>query len=377
MDADIVALLGGDPANPVASLAEAFRRKRGLAALGMATGDPAMASLGKELAGEAQHGTQEAIQSKHFDIQGQQLANTLRHQQELEEQGRVRLDQGDERIRQRDATIEAMNRGLALKGVRFNPNTGEFENIAGKAGPARRALPLATGAGAMPSAVGAPPAAPVAAPLGKWQDKALKELGADFNPSSGRAGEFGKNQARVNAAGRLLALAEDEHGNPINLTPNQMPELAQSLANLISTGGTGAQSQIEHLTPHSLRGDFAKIAQWITNEPQGADQQAFVKNMADTAKREQAIAQQAIEAVRGQLGAKHQRILRSNKEEARKVLQGFGWDLGPDGMPVLKAPPKAGPSPDDAQAIQWLKDNPQHPSASKVAAKLKAKGLLQ
>lgn len=356
MDPDIVALLGGDPANPVASLADAFRKKRALGALGMATGDPAMASLGKELTGEAQHGVTNAVQAQHLGIQQQQMQDMMRHRLVGEDLGQQRVDQGDEKI-------DAMNRALALRGVRYNPNMGTFENIAGLAGgrpPRRTLLPGATGASApaptptpQPGGAPAPAQGPSAAPpevLGGWQDKALKALGADFNPSSGRAGEFGKNQARVNAAKRLLALGQDEHGGPRDLTPQQMPELAQGLASLISGGGAGAQSQIEHLTPQSMRGDWAKIAQWVTNEPHGTGQQAFVQNMIETAQREAQVAQQGIDQVRGQLGAKHLRILQAAPQASRKVLQGFGWDLGPDGLPVQAQAPAA--ATDAASALR-------------------------
>src|SRR4051812_24556619 len=177
--------------------------------------------------------------------------------------------------------------------------------------------------------------------VGKFLDKALKDLGADFDPSGGRSGEFGKNQARVNAANRLLALATDEHGNAKDLNPQQMPELSQALASLISGGGAGAQAQIEHLTPKTLRGDFQRTMQWLIGNPRGADQVAFVQNMIETAKREKETAGQSIESVRGQRGAKHQRVLMGNPTEAARVLQGFGWEIGPDGMPVLKAAPAA------------------------------------
>lgn len=353
MDPDIVALLGGDPANPVASLADAFRKKRALGALGMATGDPAMASLGKELTGEAQHGVTNAVQAQHLGIQQQQMQDMMRHRLVGEDLGQQRVDQGDEKI-------DAMNRALALRGVRYNPNSGAFENIAGLARPPRRTLlPGATGAATpgptptpQPGGAPAPAPGPSAAPpevLGKWQDKALKDLGADFNPSSFRAGEFGKNQARVNSAKRVLALAVDENGQPRDLSPQQMPELAQSVASLIG-GSSAAQAQIEHLLPKSYSKDVAGILQYFTNEPHGAGQQAFVKQMVETAQREAQVAQQGIDQVRGQLGAKHQRILQAAPQASRKVLQGFGWDLGPDGLPVQM--PAKPPPTDAASALR-------------------------
>lgn len=389
IDPDIAALLGGDAGNPVASLADAFRRKRALATIGLATGDPAMAAVGNQLGGEAQHGVQEAIQGKHFDLQQAQLAAMMGHRA-------VQEEQGQQRINLQAGHLKAINDKLAQQGVRWNPDKAIFENISQYTTPPKRTvLPGATGAAggaptvAAPAAPGgAPPASTPAggvpgvtpAPIGKWQDKALKELGADFNPSSGRAGEFGKNQARINAAKRLLTLAQDEQGNPRDLTPQQMPELAQGLASLISGGGAGAQSQIEHLTPQSLRGDWAKVAQWITNEPHGSGQQAFVKNMTETAQREAQVAQQGIDQTRGSLGAKHQRILRANPDAARNVLKGFGWDIGPDGLPVQKVapPPPAPPGPPSGGTVKMrAPDGSTHMvPADKVQAATAAGGKL-
>jgi hypothetical protein len=163
-----------------------------------------------------------------------------------------------------------------------------------------------------------------------------------------------------------------------------MPELSQALASLIAGGGTGTLAQIEHMTPKTMSGDWAKVAQWITNEPHGAGQQAFVQNMIETALREREVAQKGVDTVRSQRAAKHQRVLRGNPQESKTLLQGFGWDIDENGSPVLK--PQAAPashaapaapqvSAEDQQAIEWLKANPSHPKAAAVAAKLKAKGL--
>jgi len=308
------------------------------------SGNKALGGAGEGFVSDAQHQAQLEMQGRHFDIQAQQLQDMMRHRQILEGQGQQRIGLGQQHV-------DAINQRLALQGVRYNPNTSQFENITPLAHPPKRSA--AQVLGGSPTAptpqVGAPapgnglppPGSAATALLGKWQDKALKDLGADFNPSSGRAGEFGKNQQRVNASKRVLALAVDENGNARDLNPQQMPELAQSVAALIG-GSSTAQAQIEHLLPKSYSKDAAGILQYFTNEPHGAGQQAFVQNMVDTAKREAAVAQQGIDQVRGQLGAKHQRILQSNPEQARKVLQGFGWDLGPDGMPVQTQQAQAG-----------------------------------
>ena len=382
---DLFDLYGDDQALAKARADALARRAQGLQGAGLilhtlaGDRDPAggtLEAMGQrdldQVAQGIQHGATTRIQERHLGVQEQQMENMLRHQQAMEDIAAGRLAQGDTRL---GLTAES----LRQRGFKYNPNTGQWEQPAGplrapvapnRMGPLT-AVPPASGVSQSPTPAPAPspasaaapppspaagagsPAAPGGGPAGSPQfppaggkilDKRLKELGADFDPNGGRAGEFGKNQARINASRRLLALATDAQGNPRDLNPQQMPELAQGLAALISGGSAGAQAQIEHLTPQSLRGDAAKIAQWLTNEPTGTGQQEFVRNMVETAKREADVAQQGLDMARKQRAAKHQAVLLGNPVEARRVLQGFGWDLGPDGVPVLQGATAAAPA---------------------------------
>jgi hypothetical protein len=80
-----------------------------------------------------------------------------------------------------------------------------------------------------------------------------------------------------------------------NLTPNQMRELATSVANLLSRGGVVAEGQIDSLVPNTLFGKIKDWQQWLTNEPTGTGQQAFVKNLGDTVNREIGLSQQYLQ----------------------------------------------------------------------------------
>jgi hypothetical protein len=181
---------------------------------------------------------------------------------------------------------------------------------------------------------------------GKMLDKALKDLGADFDPNGGRSGEMGKNQARVNAANRVITLGRDPSTDQArNLTPNQMPEMAQSVASLISGNGGGAQAQIEHLLPKSFSRDAAGILQYLTNEPQGAGQQAFVQQMLETADRERDVATQAVQKAAAQRIGKHQVVISRNPQEAARTLQGYGYELDPRTLAVRPIGPAAAAQP--------------------------------
>ena len=383
--------------NAAAALARALRGRQALGMVGAVSGDPAITqsatgmlqsgnALQGELAGAGQHKAELELERQRYATQLAQLQAMMGYRgAELDIRNRL-ADQGQERIDQ-------MNKALALKGIRYNPNTGQMENIAPMAGvgsqPRGPLLPRvnppptpAPGLGPpSPSPQPSPAAAPAGPPMGgKMLQSALEQFGNDFDPNKGRSGEIGRNMARLNAANRLLALAMDPTGAPRNLTPQQMPELAQGLASLISGGGTGAQSQIEHLTPQSLRGDWAKVAQWVTNEPQGTGQQAFVQNMIETAKREAEVALNAIQqAAMARIG-KHQVLISRNPNEAKLAADRFGYDLDPASMTIkpkrLPEPVAAAPDAQDQAAMDWLKANQNHPKAAGVAAKLRAKGLI-
>lgn len=364
-DIDYGALFGTDPAaagNQAAALAQAIRQRRAAGTLGMITGDPAMSGVGQQFEGQAnamqqtlggsgEKRAEHALQERHLGVQEQQMENMLRHQQTMEDVAANRLGQGDQRLAiERQALANRLaiaEQNLGQRGIRYNQNTGQYENVSPGKVPVSAAAPptpssllpastAAAGGGGPPTTTTpsgqpqAPPASPAGPPMaGKMLDKALKELGEDFDPNRGRSGELGKNMARVNAASRIVALGADENGNPRNLTPQQMPEMAQSLASLISGGGGGAQAQIEHLLPKSYTRDAAGILQYFTDEPQGAGQQAFVQQMLDTAKRERDVAAKAMQTAVTQRLGKHQMVLSRNPAEAAQTLSGYGFDYDP------------------------------------------------
>lgn len=217
-------------------------------------------------------------------------------------------------------------------------------------------MPNDVSSGAMPSSAPAP-AVPTPAPggvsaprpampggggifprmMGKPLDAALQKLGKDFDPNAAGSPEVVKNQARVNAANRILALAVDEKGQPRDLIPQQMTELSQSVATLLSTGGQPSERITRELTPYTSGRKWADVVQWLTNDPHGAGQREFVRLMVETAKREQATAQKGITDALGARVGKHQRVIRGNPAEAKAVLEPLGFSLDEKGNLAPKA----------------------------------------
>ncbi len=118
-------------------------------------------------------------------------------------------------------------------------------------------------------------------------DKDFEKMGGDLDPNKARTGEMGKNQARLNAAGRVKALVEASGGNPSGIP---IRELATTVGNMLTMGSQTAVQQINELVPHTMRGDSAKIQEWLTGEPTGRDQQKFVQMYSKIAEREASVA---------------------------------------------------------------------------------------
>lgn len=88
------AYLGANPSMGPGAVASAIRRRQGIGMLGMASGDPAMANTGKELAETGQHGVQFGLQAGHLQQQNSILQNTMQHQRNLERMEQEKIDQG-------------------------------------------------------------------------------------------------------------------------------------------------------------------------------------------------------------------------------------------------------------------------------------------
>lgn len=129
-----------------------------------------------------------------------------------------------------------------------------------------------------------------AAGLSKQAAKELAVLERSWDPSGPRSGERGKNQARVNAAGRIEALAMGPDGKVADLNPQQMTEMARQLDTLLSNGGQATEGITKALSAHTASGKVAELEQWLTSAPHGAGQRAFVQQMLETAHREKDVA---------------------------------------------------------------------------------------
>lgn len=125
----------------------------------------------------------------------------------------------------------------------------------------------------------------------------------DTDKSSGRFTPVGKSQSNINQAQRIQALLDQYQADPNKMPltgPASLSEIAIGLNSLLSATG-GSEESRKSLIPSSARGKYSTLEQFILNEPVGANMEAFVKNAADTLKREQQTNQKQIDSYHDKL----------------------------------------------------------------------------
>lgn len=211
--------------------------------------------------------------------------------------------------------------------------------------------------------------------------KLVTKMGEDLDPNRFRSGEMGKNQGRINAAERINTLLQQFPDG--NIPKIQTREIATAVGALFQNGTAAAVSQVNELVPHTMRGKAADVAQWFTGNPQGQEQQQFIKLFADTANREKSLSERQIQQAQIEKAyTTHSKVkemdpdsfyntlafkthLTPDELRAMEQQEGFkkgrysipGADAHEDKEPAIRAFMKANKIKDRNQAIQILKDH--------------------
>lgn len=155
-------------------------------------------------------------------------------------------------------------------------------------------------------------------------NKRITLFGDSLDENKGRTGEFGRQQQLVNSSDRALVLGKQFADG--NLPPAQVAELATSVAGLVSGGSHAAEATVHRFVPSTYSGSEAGISQWLTSEPKGAGQQAFVKQLLETAQRERQQAVGKIHGIKMSRVAQFEDLQRQNPTAFNAVLQSKGVD---------------------------------------------------
>jgi hypothetical protein len=163
-------------------------------------------------------------------------------------------------------------------------------------------------------------------------DKSFIDLDEKLDPNRARSGELIKNQSRINAAKRVLALTTDEKGNIRNLLPSEMTELASSIAQMINSGGVASEHVVHEMTPETAGRNWAEKLQYWAGSPQGANQQEFVRRFAHTAERESATAAKAIHDAQVPVAKARGSLYEKDPERFRQTIEMRGLNLSDLGL---------------------------------------------
>lgn len=177
-------------------------------------------------------------------------------------------------------------------------------------------------------------------------DKDFQKLDGILSPERMRSGAAGDAVKRLWGSERLKTLLTDPAGAAANLTSSQMQEAASALQSLISPGGH-SEHEVAALVPSSARGNAAKVIQWLSNEPTGTNQQAFVRQMLQTAHREEATVRDQVEGAMVRSLPTFSQLKRKDPERYRALLEAKGLSEAVDEqgkyVPVRNRPSYAEP----------------------------------
>jgi hypothetical protein len=154
----------------------------------------------------------------------------------------------------------------------------------------------------------------------KALDKMEDDMGKAMNPLSsvygGGNNNLGTRLARARSINALIA----QHPN-YDLDPREQKDLALGMASLITNQNRVPYELAQSLTPKTFRGDVAKFAEYVTNNPQSVEAKDFVKRMAQTVAREQNVATQQIGAIQQQQGQRFNRLMLERPQRHAMLLK--------------------------------------------------------
>lgn len=140
---------------------------------------------------------------------------------------------------------------------------------------------------------------------------------------TGRSGQAGQVQGKINAAERAQQLLDQISTQKDGADSRQIEELAQSTAALLG-GGTQASSRVDALVPHTFWGKAQGLKEYLTNSPQGLGQQDFQKRLADTIAREKQVAEDQKRQYQIESLAGHDRLRKNNPDLYERQLRAAG-----------------------------------------------------
>lgn len=310
-------------AERAAALAAALRKQQSLGMLGLISGDPVLAQVGKAQISGAESQQQWAQeQGRLRDAQKERALNRALQAEESKRTAQFREAQlGMDRARLNQEAWEdvATEQGL----FRMNKRTGEFRPLLGPDGQ------MLKGPKSQLSMLGQERL------VGTLSNSMLKQL-----DPSGWGGAIKNQVVSRDQADHVLSLAEKAQGGGYNdLDQREMLELAEGFARLVK-GGTPTQHEAASLVPpKNLQAGVAGIMEWLQNEPRGLNQKKFVEKMAHSVRRQKEVAEKIINGAKAQRVAAFQKLRELDPDQWAANVMSAGLDPAHfDERGVYKAP---------------------------------------
>lgn len=155
----------------------------------------------------------------------------------------------------------------------------------------------------------------------------ITKLNEALDPTKMSRGNFSVSKQIFDRAERLESLA-NAYKNTNDLDSRQIEELAIGLNAMLSGANTGAQRQVEALVPKSVWGNTQKLAEFLSNNPKGTQQGAFVDRILGSISREKETARDQMNRVRFSRISGFSDVQRKSPEDFDNVLRSN--DVDPD-----------------------------------------------
>lgn len=255
-------------------------------------------------------------------------------------------------FRQSSITPEQEAQNEALRGRYghpriFNEKNGQtviFDPLAGTVEPVGSPAPSgpqrSSRVAAPQTAGGGTSADPYAGMKPDQVEKKWKELTDAVSTVKGRANLNAQLQNRLYASQRVKNAALDESGSIKNLDPTMLNEVAAGTASLLANGSAPAEHTVQQFLPKGHGMGQASILEWLTNDPQGANQQGFIKQMVDLSNREENLITNQMHSGQLQAVPNYMGLKKRNEARFNSILQGAGLDPGSidaNGLPIKAA----------------------------------------
>jgi hypothetical protein len=212
-------------------------------------------------------------------------------------------------------------------------------------------------------------------------DKRFTDLSNTLDANKGRAGNLASLQDRLNKADRIDQLVQKSNENPHGLTGPEMQELATSTASLLKGSGNVSEGEINGLMPKTAKAKYGSLMEYLSNEPQALNNQAFVNNYKNLVDRERTVTGQQLKTAQYQKLGGFSDLRNKDKDRFEAILQDHGLSsdeydqfqksgskglLGRGSSSGGSIGTQSNNHPQDSQAVQWAQAHPGDPRAAKI-----------